>query len=140
LRKTSPDLITAPYSVFGHRSSVFHPDLLKASESERELRIIGTNLLESFIIQMDETESNQVLKILMMNKRKRRDTKRQKKDTSAALKEKLAVMILLREDIEAQENFAIDLAEKKEIIQQIINVAHEIQALRTVISLFAEGE
>ena len=89
---------------------------------------------------MDETESNQVLKILMMNKRKRRDTKKQKKDTSAALKEKLAVMILLREDIEAQENFAIDFAEKKEIIQQIINVAHQIQALRTVIDLFAEGE
>ena len=89
---------------------------------------------------MDVSESNQVLKILMMNKRKRRDTKKQKKDTSAVLKEKLAVMILLREDIEAQENFAMNLAEKKEIIQQIINVAHQIQALRTVISLFAEGE
>jgi len=77
---------------------------------------------------------------MMMNRRRRQDTKKQKKDISAALKEKLAVMILLREDIEAQENFAIDLAEKKEIIQQIINVAHQIQALRTVIDLFAENE
>jgi len=76
----------------------------------------------------------------MANKRKIRDTKRQKKDTSAALKEKLAVMILLREDIEAQENFAIDIDEKKEIIQQIIIVAHQIQALRTVIDLFAEDK
>jgi len=77
---------------------------------------------------------------MMMNRRRRQDTKKQKKDISAVLKEKLAVMILLREDIEAQENFAIDFAEKKEIIQQIINVAHQIQALRTVIDLFAESE
>ena len=104
------------------------------------MKILGTKLLESFIIQIDETESNQVLKIMMANKRKRQNTKKQKKDTIAALKEKLAVMILLREDIEAQENFALDLAEKKEIIQQIIIVAHQIQALRTVISLFAESE
>ena len=76
----------------------------------------------------------------MANKRKIQNTKKREKDNSAALKEKLAVMILLREDIEAQENFAIDLAEKKEIIQQIINVAHQIQALRTVIALYGEKE
>ena len=117
-------------------------DRVNAPRSDRGLRskLLGTELLESFIIQIDETESNQVLKIMMANKRIRQNTKKQKKDTIAALKEKLAVMILLREDIEAQENFALDLAEKKEIIQQIIIVAHQIQALRTVISLFAESE
>jgi len=76
----------------------------------------------------------------MTTKRQIRKTKELKKDTLGVLKVKLAEQILLREDIEMQENFAKDLDEKKEIIQQIINVAHQIQALRTVISLFAEGE
>ena len=76
----------------------------------------------------------------MTTKRQKRQTKELKKDTLAVLKVKLAEMMLLREDIEAQENFAIDLAEKKEVIQQIINVAHQIQALRTVIALFAENK
>ena len=76
----------------------------------------------------------------MTTKRQKRQTKELKKDTLAVLKVRLAELILLREDIEAQENFAIDLAEKKEIIQQIINVAHQIQALRTVIDLFAENK
>ena len=56
------------------------------------------------------------------------------------MKVKLAEMILLREDIEMQENFAIDLAEKKAVVQQLINVSHQIQALRTVIELFANGK
>ena len=76
----------------------------------------------------------------MTTKRQRRQTKELKKDTLAVLKVKLAEMILLREDIEMQENFAKDLDEKKEIIQQIINVAHQIQALRTVIALFTENK
>ena len=89
---------------------------------------------------MDGTESDQVRKTLMTNKRQIRNTKKLKKDTHGVLKAKLGEMILLREDIEAQENFAIDLDEKKETIQRIINVAHQIQALRTVIDLFAESE
>jgi hypothetical protein len=74
----------------------------------------------------------------MMNKRKKRETKKLNKNVRSALKEKLAVLILLREDINAQERFAEDLAERKELVQQIIIVAHKIQALRTVISLFSD--
>ena len=73
-----------------------------------------------------------------MNKRKKRETKKLNKNVQSALKEKLAVLILLREDINAQERFAEDLAERKELVQQIIIVAHKIQALRTVISLFSD--
>ena len=101
---------------------------------------MGTKWLESFIIQMDETKSDQVRITLMTNKRQIRNTKKLKKDTHGSLKAKLGEMILLREDIEAQENFAIDLDEKKKTIQQLINVSHQIQALRTVIELFAEDK
>jgi len=76
----------------------------------------------------------------MVTKRQKRNTKKLKKDTSAVLKVKLAELILLREDIEMQENFAKDLDEKKEVIQQLINVSHQIQAVKVVIGLFAEGE
>lgn len=76
----------------------------------------------------------------MTTKRQKRKTKQLEKDTLGVLKQKLAVLILHREDLEMQENFAIDLAEKKEVIQQIIIVNHQIQALKTVISLFTEGE
>ena len=82
----------------------------------------------------------QVLKTPMANKRQRRKTKELKNNTLGVLKVKLAELILLREDVEMQENFAIDLAEKKVAIQQLIDVTHQIQALRTVIKLFAEGE
>lgn len=75
-----------------------------------------------------------------MNRRQRQTTKKLKKDTRAVLKAKLAEMILLREDIEMQENFAIDLAEKKAAIQQLIDVSHQIQALKVVIGLFGEGK
>lgn len=76
----------------------------------------------------------------MATKRQKRNTKKLKKDTSAVLKVKLAELILLREDIEMQENFAIDLDEKKAVIQQLIDVSHQIQAVRVVIGLFSEGE
>jgi len=76
----------------------------------------------------------------MPSKREIRNTKKLKKDTLGVLKEKLAELILLKEDIDMQENFAADLDEKKEIIQQLINVTHQTQALRTVIALFAEDE
>jgi len=76
----------------------------------------------------------------MATKRQKRKTKELKKNTHAVLKVKLAEMILLKEDVEMQENFAIDLAEKKAVIQQLIVVTHQIQALRTVIQLFAEEE
>ncbi len=74
----------------------------------------------------------------MVSKREQRNTRKLKKDTRASLKQKLAEMILLKEDIEMQENFAADLEEKKAIIQELINVTHQIQALRTVIQLFSE--
>lgn len=83
-------------------------------------------------------EKIQDLNTLQMNRRQRQTTKRLKKDTRAVLKAKLAEMILLREDIDMQENFAIDLAEKKEAIQQLIDVSHQIQALKVVIGLFTE--
>jgi len=76
----------------------------------------------------------------MVSKRKQRETKKLKRDVLAALKEKLAELILFREDVEIQENFAADLAEKKAVIQQQIDVSHQIQALKTVIELFAEKE
>ena len=76
----------------------------------------------------------------MMYKRKYQKTKKLKKDTLAALKEKLAELILLREDIVAQENVAKNLAEKKELVQQLIDVTHQIQAIKVVIDLFADAE
>ena len=76
----------------------------------------------------------------MMNKRKNQKTKKLKKDILAALKEKLAELILLREDIKAQENFANNLTEKKELVQQLIDLTHQIQAVRLVIDLFSNGE
>ena len=76
----------------------------------------------------------------MASRSEKRNTKKLKKDTQAILKEKLAEMILLKEEIDMQERFAEDLAEKKEIVQQLIDVTHQIQALRTVIKLFADGE
>jgi predicted flavoprotein YhiN len=76
----------------------------------------------------------------MMNKRKNQKTKKLKKDILAALKEKLAELILLREDIKAQENVAKNLAEKKELVQQLIDLTHQIQAVRLVIDLFSNGE
>lgn len=76
----------------------------------------------------------------MATKRQRRNTQKIKKDTKAVLKEKLAEMILLLEDIEMQENFAKDLDEKKAVVQQLIDVSHQVQALKTVIKLFAEEE
>ncbi len=76
----------------------------------------------------------------MMDKRKKQKTREENKTTLTALKEKHGRLILLREDLEAQENFAIDFAEKKEIIQGLINVNHQIQALKVVIDLFSESE
>ena len=75
-----------------------------------------------------------------MNRRQKQNTKKLKKDTHAVLKAKFVELILLREDVEMQENFAMDLAEKKEVIQQLIDVSHQIQAVKVVIGLFAEGK
>ena len=56
------------------------------------------------------------------------------------LREKLAEQILLKEELEANENFALDYREKKEIIQRQIEVIHDIQGLKTAIRVMAEGE
>jgi len=76
----------------------------------------------------------------MATRRQKRKTKELKDNTLGVLKVKLAEMILLKEDIEMQENFAADLDEKKEVIQRLIDVTHQVSALRTVIKLFAEDE
>lgn len=76
----------------------------------------------------------------MASNRQRRNTRKLKKDTRAVLKEKLAELILFQEEIDMQEKFAKDLAEKKAIVQQLINISHQIQAVKVVIGLFEEGE
>ena len=74
----------------------------------------------------------------MFNKRK--TTPISKAEVLAALRQKLAELILYKEELEASENFAIDFAEKKECIQKQIDVTHDIQGLKTAIRLFAEDK
>ena len=76
----------------------------------------------------------------MLSKRKKQTTKITRDDILAALRQKLAELILYKEELEAQENFALDFAEKKDIIQKQIDVVHDIQGLKTTIRLFAEEE
>jgi hypothetical protein len=52
---------------------------------------------------------------------------------------KLQELIQSREALEARESAATDLDEKKALIQQVIDLTHQIQALRIVIELFAGG-
>ena len=76
----------------------------------------------------------------MFNKRKKQKNEIDKSDLLAILRQKLAELILYKEELEAQENFALDYAEKKDIIQKQIDVVHDIQGLKTAIRIFAEGD
>lgn len=73
----------------------------------------------------------------MFKKRKKVD---QRRHLLSALDNKLQELIQLREEIEAQENAAQDLAEKKALLQQTIDLTHQIQALRIVMDLFVESK
>ena len=74
----------------------------------------------------------------MFNKKK--TTPISKAEVLAALRQKLAELILYKEELEADENFALDYGEKKEIIQKQIDVVHDIQGMKTAIRLFAAEE
>ena len=76
----------------------------------------------------------------MMNKRKIKQKRKLEQQTLAVLKEKYAELILLREEINTRERFAEALAEKKALVQQLIEVNHQIQAVKQVIGLFAGGD
>ena len=68
--------------------------------------------------------------------------KRKKKDQSTNLVEildkKLQELLQTREDLEAREGAAVDLEEKKTLVQETIDLTHQIQALRLVIGLFTK--
>jgi hypothetical protein len=52
---------------------------------------------------------------------------------------KLQELIQSREALEARESAAKELEEKKVLVQQTIDITHQIQALRIVIDLFVGG-
>jgi hypothetical protein len=56
------------------------------------------------------------------------------------LNAKLDELLALREELEAREEMAGSIEEKKELLQGIIDLTHQIQALRVVIELFTEEE
>ncbi len=56
------------------------------------------------------------------------------------LQEKLAELLQVRDELEARENRARSKSKKREHIQGIIDVTHQIQALRVVIELFPDGK
>jgi hypothetical protein len=56
------------------------------------------------------------------------------------LNAKLEELLALREELETREEMADSIDEKKELIQGIIDLTHQIQALRVVIKLFFEEE
>jgi hypothetical protein len=72
----------------------------------------------------------------MFNKGKKKANKIKLVET---LDSKLQELIQSREALEARESAATDLDEKKALIQQVIDLTHQIQALRIVIELFAGG-
>ncbi len=72
-----------------------------------------------------------------MNRRKVQKNKKLIQTTSAVLRDKLNELILEREYLNTREKFAEEMAEKKAIIQQLIEINHQIQALKTVIELLS---
>ena len=75
-----------------------------------------------------------------MSRRQELQTKRLIEITLGELRKKLNELILKLEDVEAQEEFAEDVGEKKALVQEIIVLTHQIQALKTVIKIFAGKE
>jgi len=62
--------------------------------------------------------------------------KAQSPNLVGTLNNKLQELLQTREDLEAREGAAQDLDEKKALVQQTIDLTHQIQALRIVIGLF----
>ena len=56
------------------------------------------------------------------------------------LENTLKELLQLREDLEIREESELENREKKELIQQIIDLTHQIQAVRVVIDLYAVDE
>ena len=56
------------------------------------------------------------------------------------LESKLQELIQTRNDLEEREDLDLDLAEKKKVVQGIIEVTHHIQALREVIGLLTDED
>ena len=72
-----------------------------------------------------------------MTMKKRRKKKNDTKKIIKTLEGKLGELLQLREDLEVQEESVLDKNEKKELIQQLIDVNHQIQALRVVIGMYS---
>ena len=53
---------------------------------------------------------------------------------------KLAELLALREELETREESFTDIEKRKALVQQIIDLTHQIQALRVVIGLFSEED
>ena len=56
------------------------------------------------------------------------------------LQEKLAELLQVRDELEARERRARSKSKKRELLQGIIDLTHQIQALRVVIELFSEKD
>lgn len=68
------------------------------------------------------------------------NTKREIKRVLESLNAKLAELLELRGELEACEESAEGIEEKKQLLQEIVDLTHQIQALRVVIGLFSEEE
>jgi hypothetical protein len=73
-----------------------------------------------------------------MARKKASITKKQIRTIQETLHIKLGELLLLREEVEYRENLSDDLGERKELVQQLIDLNHQIQAVRSVIELFTE--
>ena len=71
---------------------------------------------------------------------KKRNTKIQIRHLLLTLDSKLQLLIQSREDIETQLTAAQNVEEKKALVQETIDLTHQIQALRIVIDLFKGNE
>lgn len=72
----------------------------------------------------------------MFKKRKRK----QRKNLLETLDNKLQELNQYREDLEARVSAAQDLEDKKSLVQQSIDLTHQIQALRVVLELYTVDE
>ena len=57
-----------------------------------------------------------------------------------SLNGKLDELLALREELETREESFTDVEKRKALVQGIIDLTHQIQALRVVIGLFSEEE
>jgi len=66
--------------------------------------------------------------------------KRNVKRILRTLNAKLAELLALRGELEAREESVESITDKKQLMQEIVDLTHQIQALRVVIGLFSEEE